>query len=103
MTEFNKIRYRPVIECLTQEPQQIYKRMTVVYGEDVPSYPMVKRWAAEFRRGRRSFQYEPRSGCRPKAVCKENCRAIENTVLQNHRVNVQLIDSRRCGHKHWLS
>jgi len=41
MTDFNKIRYRPVTEFLTlenvQQPQQIYKRMTVVYGEDVPS------------------------------------------------------------------
>jgi len=25
------------------------------------------------------------------AVCEENCRAVENTVLQNRRVNVQLI------------
>jgi len=40
MTDFNKIRYCPVTEFLTLEnvqPQQIYKRMTVVYGEDVPS------------------------------------------------------------------
>ena len=61
-----------------------------IYGEDAPSYPTVTRWAVEFRRGRKSFQYEPRSGCPPKAVCRENCRAIANTVLQNRRVNVQL-------------
>ena len=65
--------------------------MTVVYGEDVPSYPMVTRWAAEFRRGRRSLQYEPQSGHLCKVLCNENCRAIENIVLQNRRVNVQLI------------
>jgi len=63
MTDFNKIRHRPAIEFLTLEnvqTQQIYKRMTVVYGEDVLSYPMVTRWAAEFRQGIRSIQVEPR-------------------------------------------
>ena len=55
MTDFNKIRYREVIEFLTLEnvpPQQIHNGMTVVYGECAPSYAMVKRWAAEFRQGR---------------------------------------------------
>ena len=36
MTDFNKVRYRPVTEFLTLEnvqPQRIYKRMIVVYGE----------------------------------------------------------------------
>ena len=40
MTDFNKIRYRAVIEFLTLEnvpPQQIHNRMTVVYGECAPS------------------------------------------------------------------
>ena len=63
MTDFNKIRYRAVIEFLTLEnvqPQQIHSRMTVEYGEDAPSYAMVKRWAAEFHRGRRSLEDKPR-------------------------------------------
>jgi len=45
MTDFNKIRYRAVIEFLTLEnvqPQQIHSRLTVVYSEDVPSYATVK-------------------------------------------------------------
>jgi len=87
MTDFNKICCRLVIGFLrlkNVQPQQIYKRMTVVYGEDVPSYPMVTGWAAE-------FQYEPRSRRPCKDLCKENCRAIENTVTQNRRVSVLLI------------
>jgi len=90
MTDFNKIRYRAVIEFLTLENvtlQQIHNRMTVLYGECAPSYATVKCWAAEFRQGKSSLEDEPRS----EAVCEENCRAVENTVLQNHRVNVQLI------------
>ena len=54
-------------------------------------YAMVKRRAAEFRQGRNSLEDEPWLGCPSEAVCEENCRATENTVLQNHGVNVQLI------------
>ena len=94
MTDFNKICYRAVIEFLTLEnvsPQQIHNRMTVVYGECAPSYATVKRWAAEIRQGRNSLEVEPWSGRPPEAVCEENCRAVENTVLQNRQFNVQLI------------
>jgi len=31
------------------------------------------------------------SGRPSEAVCEENCHNVENTVLQNRRVNVQLI------------
>ena len=84
MTDFNKIRYRAVTEFLTLEnvpPQQIHNRMTVVCGECAPSYAMVKLWAAEFRQGRNSLEDEPRLGRPSEAVCEENCRAVENTVL----------------------
>jgi len=86
MTDFNKIHYHAVIEFLTLEnvpPQQIHNRMTVVYSECAPSYATVKRWAAEFRQGRSSLEDEPQSGRPSEAVCEKNCRAVENTVLQN--------------------
>jgi len=86
MSDSNKIRYRAVIEFLTLEnvqPQQIHNRMIVVYGDQAPSYATVKRWAAEFRRGRTSLEDEPRSGRPSDAVCEENCHAVENIVLQN--------------------
>ena len=45
----------------------------------------------QFRQGRSSREDEPRSGRPSETVCEENCRAVENTVLQNRRVSVQLI------------
>ena len=45
----------------------------------------------QFRQGKNSLEDEPRSGRPSEAVCEENCRAVKNTVLQNHRVSVQLI------------
>jgi len=65
--------------------------MTVVYGEDAPSHTTVKRWAAEFCRGRKSLEDEAWSRCLSEAVCEENCRAVETVVLQNRRVSVHLI------------
>ena len=60
-----QIHHIAVIEFLTMENvqlQQIYKRMTVVYGEDMLSYPMVTRWTAEFRRGEEAFNMSPGRG-----------------------------------------
>jgi len=91
MTDFNEICYRAVTEFLTLENVQrqlVHNPMAVVYSEYAPSYAMVKCRAAEFHWGRRSLEDEPRSGCPSRAVCKENCRAVENIVLQNHWVSV---------------
>ena len=67
-------------------------------------HPMVTRWAAEFRRGRRSLQDEHWSGRPWEAVCEENCRAIEKKILYIAESSSQCAaDSRQCEHKHWLS
>ena len=89
MSDFNKIRYRAVIEFLTLEnvqPQQIHNQMVVVYGENAPSYATVKRWAAEFRRGRTSLEDDSRSGRPSDAVCEENCHAVENRRVNVHQI-----------------
>jgi len=92
MTDFNKIRYRAVIEFLTLEnvpPQQIHNQMTVVYGECAPSYAMVKRWAAEFRQSRSSLEDEPRSGCPSEAVCE----SVKKTVVLLKILYCKIVES----------
>jgi len=64
--------------------------MNVVYGEEAPSYATVKRRAADCRRSIRSLENNPQSGRPSEAVCEQNCRAVENVMMQNCLVNVQL-------------
>ena len=89
MTDFNKIRYRAVTEFLTLENvplQQIHNGMTVVYGECAPSYATVKRWAAEFRQGRRALKMSPGRDVRLKLSAKKTvvllkilyCKIVES-------------------------
>jgi len=94
MSNFNEIRYGAVIEILMLEnvqPQVLHNWMTVVCGEDVLLYAMVKWWTAEFCGGRTRLEVEPPSGHPSLAVHEENCHAVENSVLQNCRVNMQQI------------
>jgi len=46
---------------------------------------------SSFVKAEAALKMSPQSGRPSEAVCEENCRAVENTVLQNRRVNVQLI------------
>jgi len=70
------------------QPQQIYKQMTVVYGEDVPSYPMVTCGAVDHVEAEEAVEMsdEPQSVGHPrKAVCKvgswQDVFCKENVVL----------------------
>jgi histone-lysine N-methyltransferase SETMAR len=59
----DKIVYRAnrkffVKECLT--PNEIHSMFIKVYGHSSPSFSTVKKWAAEFKRGRTSLEDDPR-------------------------------------------
>ena len=51
-----------LIKFLTLEgstPTEIDQRLLIVYQDRAPSYYTVKKWVAEYKRGRRSLQDDP--------------------------------------------
>ncbi len=59
---FEKFEYRSMIKFLTKEgvaPKDIQQRLVAVYRDLAPSKATVARWAAEFKRGRRSIEGDP--------------------------------------------
>ncbi|GFX19402.1 HTH_48 domain-containing protein [Trichonephila clavipes] len=70
-----KIEYRAVIKYLflkSNMPTQIKDELDSVYGDPAPSFTVVKIWAAEFKRGRKSLEDDERSGRPNTATTNEN-------------------------------
>jgi len=87
----DNIKHRAVIEFLIKEekkPKEIYERMVKVYGNSSPSYTTVKKWSAEFLRGRQSLEDDPRSGRPVDVTTDDMCSAVEKCVMENRRVKV---------------
>lgn len=90
----DKLEYRAVIKFFVLDgltPKEIHPKLTKVYGDSAPSISTVKKWAAEFKRGRTSLEDDPREG-RPKtATTPEIVEKIHNIVLDDRRVKVSEI------------
>jgi histone-lysine N-methyltransferase SETMAR len=64
--KMDKIEYRAVIKFFVKEgltPNEIHSKSIKVYGDSPPSFSTIKKWAAEFKRGRTSLEDDPRKGC----------------------------------------
>jgi hypothetical protein len=51
----DKIEYRADIKFIVKEgssPHEIHSKFIKVYGDSSPSFSTIKKWAAEFKRGR---------------------------------------------------
>ena len=46
-------------------PRETFDEMKKTYGDDAPSYDLVKRWHREFKHGRKSVETAPRPGHPP--------------------------------------
>ncbi len=85
---------RAVIKFLVLEGDNatnIHHRLTAVYGTGTPAYSTVAKWAAEFKRGRRSLHDDPRSGRPTEATTPENIEAIRRLVEDNPRLKTNQI------------
>ena len=66
----NKIEYRAVKKFFVKEgltPNEIHSKFVKFYGDSSPSFSTIKKWAAEFKRGRTGLEDDPREG-RPKSA-----------------------------------
>lgn len=87
-----KIEQRAVIKytCLKKlTPKEIYEDMSTTLGESVPSYTTVKKWVAEFKRGRESIEDDPRSGRPMTSTTEEKIRKICDHILTDRRLTIR--------------
>ena len=87
-----KFEHRAVIKFLTLEgskPAEIQSRMAGVYAGAAPSYATIKRWAAEFKRGRDSLEDDPRCGRPRTVVTADNIQRIQALVDGDRRMKVR--------------
>ena len=59
--------------------------MVSTLGDDAPALSTVKKWAAEFKRGRESLEDDPRSGRSSTATTQENIDRIHQIVMNDRR------------------
>ena len=68
--------------------------MVTTLGEDAPSFATVKRWVAEFKRGRESVEDEPRSGRPRTSTTDENVTIIHDMIMEDRRLSTRVIAAR---------
>jgi len=63
--KMDKTEYRAVIKLFVKEglmPNEIHLKFIKVYVDSSPSFSTIKKWAAEFKRGRTGLEDDPREG-----------------------------------------
>ena len=72
-------------------PNEVHEDMVATLGEDAPSYVMVNKWAAEFKRGRESLEDDPRPGRPVTVTTPETIAKIHDIIMADRRVTERYI------------
>jgi len=92
--KMDKFEYRAVIKFFVKEglkPKEIYSKFIKVYWDSSPSFSTIKKWAAEFKRGRTSLEDDPREGRPKSATTPEIIEQVHDMVLDDRRMKVREI------------
>jgi transposase len=90
----DKIEHRAVIKFFVKEsltPNEIHSKFIKVYGDSSPSFSTIKKWAAEFKRGRTSLEDDPCEGCPKSATTPEIIEQVHVMVLEDWQMRVREI------------
>ena len=90
----DKIQYRAVIKLFAKEdlvPTEIHSKFIKVYGDSSASFATIKKWAAEFKRGRTGLEDDPRKGRPKSATTPEIIEQVHDMVLDDWRMKVREI------------
>jgi transposase len=88
----DKIQYRVVIKFFVKEgltPKEIHSKFIKVYEVSSPSFSTIKKWAAEFKRGRTRLEDDPRKGRPKSATTPEISEQVYDMVLDDGRMIVR--------------
>lgn len=89
-----KFEQRAVIKYLFKKrltPKEIHDDMQTTLGESAPSYTTVKKWVAEFKRGRENIEDDPRSGRPMTSTTEENINKVCDLILKDRRLTIREI------------
>jgi transposase len=87
----DKTEYRAVIKFFVKEgltPNEIHSKYIKIYGDSSPSFWTVKKWAAEFKRGRTGLEDDPRVGRPKSATTPEIIEQLHDMVLDYRRISI---------------
>ena len=90
--KMDKIEYLAVIKFFVKEgltPNEIHSKFINVYGDSSPSFPTIKKWAAEFKRGRTSLEDDLREGRPKSATTPESIEQVHDMVLDDRRMKLR--------------
>jgi histone-lysine N-methyltransferase SETMAR len=90
----DKIEYRSVTKFFVKEgltPNEMHSKFIKVYGNSSPSFSCIKKWAAEFKRGRTSLEDDPREGRPKSATTPEIIEQLHDMILDDRRIKVREI------------
>jgi len=72
-------------------PNEIHSKFIKVYGDSFRSFSIIKKWAAEFKRGRTSLEGDPCEGHPKSATTPEIIEQVHDMVLDDRRIKVREI------------
>ena len=87
----DKFKCRAVIEYMCIKglsAKDIYDDMVQTLGATAPCYTTVKKWAAEFKRGRTSIEDDPRSGRPSEATDVITADLVLESVMKDRRLTL---------------